>query len=1399
MNRIFNCISYSKVCGIKNYALVIAVLFSTDIFSQAPTITSFTPTSAAKGTTVTITGTNYTGASAVSFGGVAASSFVVISPTQITAVVPVAVSGLVSVTNAGLTGTRAGFYYLSLAGIITDFEGYWSTTTASNNPVLPDNSHNLLAFTYNGVTYSTGVNNNILTGQGINFTAGNFKSLPVANISGTNSAASIYLAMATKADGSETVANASVLEGATIRDVMTDGTNGLNLGTGVTNLPTSAIMTFDVHLIYEAKISDEEPDIIITQIADPTSGNDIFQFVDASGVIVGNTVTQNMTILTKLGAYKLDLFNLSPGAPFNSAMCYSAFSTNGTRDMRMVGFKLSDFGITPANFPQVASLKITPSGTSDYAFIAYSDAIEMSPNISQNIEKTNSSICTGGTANMEIVTSAAYGGSLSYLWEESTDGGTSWSIVSNGGSYSGAITKRLTITSATDSYKYRATVTESGTGYSATCSPFTIAVIAPAAPTGVSISSTTTTCLNNLVSLSSTVTGGSNLFYQWETNASGSYVSIPDAILKTYLPPVNIPVVISYRLKVSSGSGCSGTLTSSPVVITVVGISSTTPAARCGTGLVSLGAIASSGTINWYAASTGGSSLATGGTYSPSISATTTYYVTTTAASCSTGVRIPVVATINSIIWAGTNTTDWSTLANWDCGGTPPSLLPTSTNDVTIPTSPTGGRFPNISVTAPINNITISTGASIVVASGGVFEIYGAISNNGTFTATSGTISMRGSVQQTIPANAFSTNTIKNLIINNAAGVLLGGELNLTDTYTPTAGVLTTFGYLTLKSNASGTARVAPGTVPYITGNVNLERYVPERRSWRLMTTPLTNSNTIYQSWQNGGVYALGKGLLVTAPVGGAGIDAVGNSSLKTWNVATQTLQHVTNTTVPISATNTGSADNTGYFIFVRGDRDPGNIDPHIIRKNITTLTSTGYLQTGTQNFTGLSAVANAFSLVGNPYASPINWNLVLANPGTTNIKRKFYVWDPRLNTAGGYAVMDDLITPGVFLPTPGSSTQDNFIQSAQALYIITNASGAATVQVTETNKASTNNTSIFGRPEGSSQSLVTNLLLLNPTDSSTIEADGTRVDFNISFSDGVDDDDNIKFPNVNETFGLTRNTAFLATERRPAITLNDTLFFKLTKATERSYQFHFKPSGFSDPALLAMLEDSYANTTTVLSLTGITRVNFVINSDAGSKVSNRFRVVFTQTATLPVSFTSIRASRKSNQVAVEWKVERELNIKHYDTERSPDGINFTKVNTTAAKGYNQSTGYGWIDTRPEPGNNFYRIKSIGLDGATWYSEVVKVNEIDGGEGMQVYPNPIENRIMNLRFIDKSKGMYSVMLSNNMGQAIVLKELKHAGGSSTHSIMLPSSVKTGTYQAEVQGEGTTVTMKIFVK
>nr|WP_308433116.1 IPT/TIG domain-containing protein [Streptomyces libani] len=84
-------------------------------YSGAPNLSGVSPNqgSTSAGNTVTLTGTNLTGATSVLFGATPATSFTVVSPTQITAVAPAATAGPVDVTviTPGGTSTLPNAYF----------------------------------------------------------------------------------------------------------------------------------------------------------------------------------------------------------------------------------------------------------------------------------------------------------------------------------------------------------------------------------------------------------------------------------------------------------------------------------------------------------------------------------------------------------------------------------------------------------------------------------------------------------------------------------------------------------------------------------------------------------------------------------------------------------------------------------------------------------------------------------------------------------------------------------------------------------------------------------------------------------------------------------------------------------------------------------------------------------------------------------------------------------------------------------------------------------------------------------------------------------------------------------------------------------------------------------------
>ena len=142
------------------------------------------------------------------------------------------------------------------------------------------------------------------------------------------------------------------------------------------------------------------------------------------------------------------------------------------------------------------------------------------------------------------------------------------------------------------------------------------------------------------------------------------------------------------------------------------------------------------------------------------------------------------------------------------------------------------------------------------------------------------------------------------------------------------------------------------------------------------------------------------------APANGLDYSNLNNYSLKAYQGNSFT--GIGNTlTTNLSGTNL-SAANTGYFMFVRGDRSRTPIDNTVYpNTNITTLSSRGKLQTGTQLFdvTNASIPTPSFSLVGNPYASSVDFNLITkinVNPNRFYISGSTYQPGRRVCGNGG-------------------------------------------------------------------------------------------------------------------------------------------------------------------------------------------------------------------------------------------------------------------------------------------------------------------------------------------------------------------------------------------------------------
>ena len=256
-----------------------------------------------------------------------------------------------------LSGQQVG----GATSLYTDFNGFWYSGVNEINPLKPDNNHNLLGFTWKEVTYSTGVNDPRLDISNVVYTPSGYQAFPVRNIEST---ASTFIAFGQLSDG----VNAGSSDPPpfpvppNLPNFLTDGLQGLDIGTGVANIRMGELIFDFSGLADSAQIADGIPDIVVSQIADPNSALDEIYFTDSIGNQVGESVAIDHTIIDQVGEWTPDFYNMD-GTP-------SPY-INGNRFIRLWVAELSAFGIDMDNYDQVKSMRYKLKGFSDPAFIAY--------------------------------------------------------------------------------------------------------------------------------------------------------------------------------------------------------------------------------------------------------------------------------------------------------------------------------------------------------------------------------------------------------------------------------------------------------------------------------------------------------------------------------------------------------------------------------------------------------------------------------------------------------------------------------------------------------------------------------------------------------------------------------------------------------------------------------------------------------------------------------------------------------------------------------------------------------------------------------------------------------------------------------------------------------------------
>jgi hypothetical protein len=572
-----------------------------------------------------------------------------------------------------------------------------------------------------------------------------------------------------------------------------------------------------------------------------------------------------------------------------------------------------------------------------------------------------------------------------------------------------------------------------------------------------------------------------------------------------------------------------------------------------------------------------------------------------------------VTITVLSTTWTGSTSTSWNSSSNWSCG------VPLGGDNIDIPGGLT--NYPVLDGTRTIGNIIIGAGAtlnlnnsSLVVT--GVFSGTGTLIGSATSSLTINGSGNKGTfyMNQTTPG---TTNKVANFSLNTttSGSATLGNAMNIFGVLTLTNGTFNTGGNLTLTSNGSGTAVVAPITNCLdvaITGDVTVERFFPALRAFRFISSPVTTTSTIRDNWQQGvnnppPAYSsnlnpnAGYGTHITGNItGDYGFDATQttSNSMFTFNNATGAWAAVPNTN---SLTLTSGIP---YRLMIRGDRSI-NMNTNTPTPTNTTLKAKGTLKICDAPVGILSQNADGYSFIGNPYQATVNIKAILESGMNLN-SNSYWVWDPKVNTRGGYVNYD--LSSNINSVFGSSVTQ--YLQPWQACFVKTTSAGAASITFHESNKS----ISIVNENVYKSNNLTSYIRLTlyesNALESIGIAADGLIVKFGDSFNNAIDEYDALKFSNQDETFSTKNNTSLLGIESRLFPEASDVIPLNITQYRFTNYTI--VANGTNMSGLTAYLHDQLLQTYTAIPQSNSISYPFVINTnDAPTSASDRFRIVF--------------------------------------------------------------------------------------------------------------------------------------------------------------------------------------------
>jgi len=191
-----------------------------------------------------------------------------------------------------------------------------------------------------------------------------------------------------------------------------------------------------------------------------------------------------------------------------------------------------------------------------------------------------------------------------------------------------------------------------------------------------------------------------------------------------------------------------------------------------------------------------------------------------------------------------------------------------------------------------------------------------------------------------------------------------------------------------------------------------------------------------------------------------------------------------------------------------------------------------------------------------------------------------------------------------------------------------------------------------------------------------------------------------------------------------------DSITLKADAGTDRT--INLGDSTFIGSYLTGLANVNWYNATGNIIATGIpgmyvkpaTSTFYVIEQNVCGQYSKD--TVYITVGVVPLVIKNYELKIKNEGVVNKWITLNEINVSHFNIQRSSNGVEFYTIQQTTAKN-NAYNEYSITDVQSLNGTSYYRIEAVDKDGKITYSKTEKVQLKIDKEQLTIYPNPATN------------------------------------------------------------------------